>query len=224
MARHELDAPNNDIDIDPDWNHQDLTTLYPTPGALNTNPISTSSEKEARYAAERQAATRKIRKESYKIGLNITFPFLLGLFTVQHVLIRVYGIQPGDLGSAMFVVFTSFLAVIGTGEAAYLGFRYVTNAFYFHALKGWPIILTVLMSLVTATVALQPLAASIEGGWIGYILGLIGISVVGSVPAAFLTFIWSSSLPAKIKIFILCDVFILSAGLLALLLLHPLFS
>lgn len=221
MPKHTIDAPNNNLETAPDWNHEDLTTLYPTPGVLNSNPISTDAEKEARRAAERQADVRKIRKNVFTIGLNIVFPFILGLFTIQHVIAQIPLLSPGDLGGAMFVVFTSFAAVIATGASAFLGLRYLTNEFYFHNLKAWPVIVTVLAWLVTGTVILQPITNSLLGGWIGYIASLLSLLVLSIIMSALLTFIWSSRLFAKIKIFIICDIAIVAVGLFILALLHP---
>ena len=186
-----------------DSTHPELAALYPEAKPINSNPISTPAEIADRKQKTYEKQVKLLRQDAPKIGVYVAAPYVLGLFAIQYVVMRILDIAPGDIGGAMFIVFASFFVTTLTVFIAYYLFNRASDVFNSHYLKAWPIITTIFISMVGSTPLALRLMQPIPLELLGYLASLALIMLVTIVISTCLIYIWTSKLSPKKKIGIL---------------------
>lgn len=205
MARRTIKAPSKLIAESLFDDHSELTTLYPKVRPINSNPISTPAEIAERHQKALDNQVRSLRNMTFKIGLFIAGPYILTLFTIQQVIIRIVYISPGDIGGGMSIVFASFLFATATVFSTYFLFHRVKEIFnHSHGLKVWPIMTTIVVSMIGITPLLFRFVDLLPiGGLLGYFTTLALVVGVTIALTGSLLYIWTTKLNPRIKIGIL---------------------
>lgn len=192
----------------------ELSTLYPKAKPINQNPISTPEEIAERKQKAFEQQVRQLRRLAVQVGVYVSLPYIVGLFAIQQVVSRIAYIAPDDIGGAMSIVFASFLTTTTAVFLTYFLFKRTGDVFNAHTLKAWPVIVTILTSIISFTPRALDLTQALTAGILAYIASLGLIVLVGVVVSAVSIFLWTSKLPIPIKLLLLALIIALSLAAL----------
>ena len=200
MARRAVPSPKN-IPQTPQLNdHSELISLYPTAKPLNPNPISTPEQIIVRRQKAHEHHVRSLRKSAFRVGVYVSLPYIVGLFTIQQIVGRIPYLSNNDIGGAMFVVFSSFLFLSSTIFGGYFLWQKTTNLMNQHGLRSWPIITATVVGVIGMTPFALRIVQLIPTGFVSYAAALGVIMLVGVIAAASLVYIWTSRISYRIKL------------------------
>lgn len=180
--------------------HSELASLYPDARIINENPISTQAEREKRALVSRDKNVQSLRRWAVPIGLYLSLPYVIGAVVIQHVILRIPNIAPGDIGGAMFVVFMSFFTAFGTVAATYLLLRKAASYFYARALKMWPVGGTILACVALLAPLAFEMGSNLQHDGLGYAASLALILASGIVVSVISISLWTTKLPIPAKL------------------------
>jgi len=178
----------------------ELWSLYPTPKPINANPIVSQQERYRKIDAAEQSQRRKLGRYGALIGFYLSIPVVLVVIVGRIITVLLTSIQPGDIGGAMFAVFTSFGTSAGLMLLGYLIYKKVDRIFTEHLFNGLPVIVV----LVTAISAITWSALSITGNAMpGIAIGLASTVAAGTLITIPLILICASKASANFKVIVL---------------------
>lgn len=203
MARRKLEPTKPLIAESPIIDQSELASLYPEVKSINPNPISTPAEIAERRQKAQEKQIKTLRKSAMRIGLYVALPYVLGLFAIQKVVMTIPSLSPGNVGGAMFVVFLSFLLTTSSVFIGYFLFRSATDLFNSHLLRSWPVITTIVISIIGSTPLALDAGLLITNEWLGYLLSLVLITIASIVVTTSLIYLWTTQLHPRVKLSIL---------------------
>jgi hypothetical protein len=177
----------------------ELSALYPTPHTANTNPISAMTERDLQRAKDLDKYVRSLRLLTPKLAALICLPYVGGVFISEQLSRQVSSIGMGDIGGAMFVVFSGFAVSLGLLAASYFTFKQAHGYIRDRLLKTWPFILTAFIAMIGITPLAYDIAGQVSGFWLGELVKLSSIFGAGAIVTTVNVFVLTSRLPALAK-------------------------